>query len=70
MTDENGRTKDRTGLCWSEHCLGVVGLIGIIIGTSALLAHDIGHQGFALFNLILGILELGIALYCASRTNQ
>ena len=69
MTRENGHTRNRIALGWSEHCLGVAGLLGIILGTSALLSHDVGHEEFALFDLVLGSLELGIALYCASRRN-
>jgi len=69
MAHKDGRTGDRTALHWSVHCLGVIGVFGILIGITHLVSQDITHPGVALFDFAFGILDVGIALYYAAKPN-
>jgi len=70
MANKDGRTRDRTGLHWSVHCLGTIGVFGILIGITHLVSRDISHPGVALFDFAFGILDVGVALYFAAQRNR
>jgi hypothetical protein len=70
MAQEDGRTKDRTALHWSVHCLGISGMFGALMGITHLASQDTSHPGVALFDFAFGVLDLGVALYYASRPNE
>ena len=52
---------------WTVHCLGIAGLLGILLGSSALLSRAPERVDMALFNLALGMAELCLALLSVER---
>jgi hypothetical protein len=69
MAHKDGRTTDRTAVHWSVHCLGIIGVFGVLIGITHLASQDISHPRVALFDFVFGVLDLGVALYYAARPN-
>lgn len=55
------KTKQR--IHWTTHCLGIAGFLGVGVALRSLVLQDTDHHLIVVFDLVIGLTELGMALF-------
>ena len=52
----------RRGVHWTIHLLGIAGSLGITLALASIWLHDSAPKSLVMFNLVMGLVELAIAV--------